>query len=154
MREPVLPDVDVTKLEAIFTGISTSSIIVFDGHCVLCSRAFRFVVKHDKHEKFQFLIAQTELGEKIYAATGRKSDDFDTNLVFINGKMYERLDAFAVVMREIGGIWKPLSWVRVLPENVKNLIYFRIARNRYRLFGRTEACMVPTDQLKARFIGE
>lgn len=145
-------DVNVSKLETIIKGISTNSIIVFDGHCVLCSGVFRFVIKHDKREQFLFLIAQTEAGEALYAATGRKSEDFDTNLVFIDGRMYERLDALAAVMRELGGIWAPLSWVRVLPEFLKNFIYFRIARNRYWLFGRTEMCMVPSAQLRARFI--
>ena len=152
MREKAPPDNTILTLETIIKGVSTSSIIVFDGHCVLCSGVFRFVIKHDRRQQFQFLIAQSELGEAVYAATGRKSEDFDTNLVFINGRMYERLDAFAAVMREIGGIWTLFSWVHLLPEFLKNFVYFSIARNRYRLFGRTEACMVPTAQLKARFV--
>lgn len=152
MRNAALQDVDVSTLENIVKGISTSHIMVFDGHCVLCSGVFRFIVKHDKHEQFKFVIAQSEQGEALYAATGRKSGDFDTNLVFIDGRMYERLDAFAAVMKELGGIWTPFSWVRVLPEFLKSFIYFCVARNRYRLFGRTDECMVPTASLKARFI--
>ena len=128
--------------------------IVFDGHCVLCSGFARFVHRHDDPPQFRFIIAQSALGEALYVHYGlrRGADDYESNLVFVDGRLYVKLDSVCSVMRQIGWPWRALAGFAMLPVPLKTWLYDRIARNRYRLFGRTDACLVPDASLKARLL--
>ena len=130
------------------------NLVVFDGECVLCSGFFNFIVKHDRKKTFYFSIAQSEFGERLYAQYGLKADDYDTNLVIIRGKLYERLHGFFEVMKIIGFPWNVLTVFSLLPDSVLDWGYYKIARNRYRLFGKRDTCLVPDAEIKARFINE
>jgi len=136
-----------------FPVLRGRNVIVFDGVCVLCSAFFRFVLRHDRDRSFHFATAQSDLGEALYADLGLKRGDYETNLVLIDGRLYEELDAFAEVMRRLGWPWRAGAAARWLPGPVKRFLYRRIARNRYAMFGRRETCYVPTPELRARFLG-
>lgn len=136
-------------LSAVIAG---RDLIVFDGECVLCSRFFRFIVWADKGHRFHFAHAQSDLGAQVYRALGLPVDEFDTNIVIVDGKMYQRLDAFAAAMAALGWPWKALAVVRIIPEPLRSWLYYRIARNRYAIFGRYDQCMMPAPALMARFI--
>ncbi len=136
-----------------FPDLRGRKVIVFDGDCVLCSGFMHFVVKHDPDQQFDFIVAQTPLGEALYVHYGLKSQDYDTNLVIIDGQLYQELDALAAVLREIGGFWRVPAVMRYLPGPLKSWVYNRIARNRYAIFGRRETCYLPTPDLQARFLG-
>nr|WP_282563280.1 DCC1-like thiol-disulfide oxidoreductase family protein [Gymnodinialimonas phycosphaerae] len=127
-------------------------LIVFDGECVLCSGFFRFIVRTDKAQRFHFAHAQSALGAQLYAALGMPVDDFDTNLVIVDGMIHERLDAFAAAMSAVGWPYRALAVSRFIPEPLRSFIYYRIARNRYAMFGRYDTCMMPDAGLRARFI--
>ncbi len=127
-------------------------LIVFDGECVLCSGFYRFMLKHDRRQRFAFATAQSPLGQRLYQALGLPTRDFETNLVIINGAVFQRLDAFAAAMRALGGIWHLPALLRFLPLWLKDFAYHRIARNRYRIFGRYNTCMAPTPAQRARFV--
>ncbi|MGR3620997.1 thiol-disulfide oxidoreductase DCC family protein [Pseudophaeobacter sp.] len=130
----------------------TGDLIVFDGECVLCSRFFQFMLRHDREQRFSFATAQSVLGQRLYRERGLPTDDFETNLVFVEGRCFQRLDAFAAAMRALPGAWPLLGLCRFLPGFVKDPLYHAVARNRYRIFGRTETCMVPSPELRARFL--
>ncbi len=130
----------------------TGNLIVFDGVCVLCNGFVQFVLKHDRQQKFKFLTAQSAKGEALYAQLGLKHGDYDTNLVFIDGKLFEKLDAFMAVMQQLGWPWRVVFPLKYLPLSLKNWLYDRVARNRYRLFGRYDACIVPDEGIKSRFL--
>ncbi len=132
--------------------IAGKDLIVFDGECVLCSRFFQFVLKRDKAERFHFATAQSDLGQALYGALGLPLDDFETNLVIMDGQIYQHLDAVCAAVRDFGPIWRCLALVRFGPEWLKTRAYSLVARNRYRLFGRYETCMVPDCALKDRFL--
>jgi predicted DCC family thiol-disulfide oxidoreductase YuxK len=140
------PDQSGLPLEA------RSGLIVFDGVCVLCNGFVQFVLRHDKAAQFRFLIAQSEKGEALYAEMGLKHGDYDTNLVFIDGRLFVKLDAFLAVMNRLSWPWRLVWPLKYLPRRVKDWIYDRIARNRYRLFGKRESCMAPEASVKARFV--
>ena len=126
--------------------------VVFDGECVLCTGFFRFVLRHDKSQRFAFACAQSPLGQDLYRALDLPTDEFETNLVIVNGLIYQRGDAFAHAMRALGWPWA-LSYPLVfVPGFIKDPIYHLIARNRYRLFGRYDTCLFPDDDLRARFL--
>ncbi|SFI86873.1 thiol-disulfide oxidoreductase DCC family protein [Jannaschia pohangensis] len=133
-------------------ALGDRDVIVFDGVCVLCSGFFRFVLRHDRAERFHFVTAQSDLGQAMYRDLDLPTDDFETNLVITDGRIHERLDAFAAAMRALGGIWSVAGLVRGLPAWAKDPVYHLIARNRYRIFGRTETCLLPAPGVRARFL--
>lgn len=132
-------------------SIKGKDLIVFDGVCVLCCAFMRFIVSRDRAERFRFVTAQSDLGQKLYHAVGLPSVDFETNLVIVDGHIHQKLDAIAVSMTCIGWPWRALGMLRFLPISLKNPAYHLIARNRYRLFGRRDQCLIPDGALRARF---
>lgn len=126
-------------------------LIVFDGSCVLCSGFFRFMLRHDRAGRFAFATAQSPLGQQLYRDLGLPTDDFETNLVIVDGQTYQRLDAFAAAMAALPWPWRALTVCRHLPQAVKDALYHPIARNRYRLFGRQDSCVLPSADIRARF---
>ncbi|MEM6372743.1 MAG: DCC1-like thiol-disulfide oxidoreductase family protein [Pseudomonadota bacterium] len=141
---PLAPD--------LMKDLNNRDVIVFDGECVLCSGFFKFMLRHDQAQRFDFVVAQSPLGNRLYAALGLPTADFETNLVIVNGQVHQRLDAFAAAMRSIGWPWKALSVCRFLPGAIKDPLYHLIARNRYSVFGRLDTCMMPDDTTRARFV--
>lgn len=136
-----------------FPQLAGRDIIVFDGVCVLCSGFMRFVVRHDTTRRFHFVVAQSPLGEALYLHYGLTTrGDYDTNLVFRDGVLHERLDAFLAVMACLGWPWRAIGVLHVLPATAKSWLYERIARNRFAVFGRRATCLVPDAALRARFI--
>lgn len=133
-------------------AIAGRDLIVFDGECVLCSGFFRFMLRYDRQARFAFATAQSDLGQAIYTDLGLPTGDFETNLVCVDGRIYEKLDAFAAAMSAIGWPWRALAAVRLLPEPFRSALYLRIARNRYRLFGRYDTCMIPSPEVRGRFL--
>lgn len=87
----------------------------------------------------------------MYKALGLPARDFETNLVIIDGVVHQRLDAFAQAMRSLPGGWRILSICRCLPTFLKDSLYHLIARNRYAIFGRAEACLIPDNSVRNRF---
>jgi predicted DCC family thiol-disulfide oxidoreductase YuxK len=127
-------------------------IIVFDGVCIFCSGFIKFVVRHDKRETFRFVIAQSALGQALYRHYGLDTREFETNLVIIDGRLHTKLDAFVQVLKRPRMPLPLFAVLQVLPRFVGDRLYDVIARNRYRLFGRTNDCMVPPPRLHARFL--
>ena len=128
-------------------------LIVYDGVCVLCSRFVRFVIRRDRDARFRFTAAQSPLGQALYRHYGLDPVEFETNLLIADGRMHAKMNAFAGVMARLPWPWRALAAARLLPGPVGRWLYDRIAKNRYRLFGRLDACMVPDADVRARFIG-
>ncbi|WP_299944457.1 DCC1-like thiol-disulfide oxidoreductase family protein [uncultured Ruegeria sp.] len=112
------------------------------------------MLRHDRGQRFSFATAQSPPGQLLYSRLNLPTDEFETNLVIIDGKVHQRLDAYAAAMRVLPGAWPVLSLCRFLPEFVKNPLYHAIARNRYALFGRYETCLVPDPALRSRFVSD
>lgn len=132
--------------------LTIRDLIVFDGECVLCSRFFQFMLRHDREQRFSFATAQSALGQRLYREQGLPTEKFETILVYVEGQCHLRLDAFAAAMRVLPSPWPLLGLCRFLPAFVKDPLYYAVARNRYRLFGRSATCMIPSPQIQARFL--
>ena len=96
--------------------------------------------------------AQSPLGQALFRHYGLDTEAFETNLVLIDGRAYAKLDSVADVCRRLGGRWRLLAALRLLPRPLADWLYDRIARNRYALFGRTDSCMIPPPEWRDRFI--
>lgn len=146
----------MTQISALPAPLNTvlqgRNLIIFDGECVFCSAFFRFMLKHDRKEIFHYATAQSPLGQALYSALNLPLTDFETNLVITKGRIQQRLDAFAAAMAELPQPWRSARLVRHLPGLLKDAIYKPIARNRYRIFGRYDSCLIPDATLRARFL--
>jgi len=130
----------------------TQPLIVFDGVCHLCTGFVRFVVRRDRRALFQFLPAQSPRGEALYARLGLKSGDWDSNLLVLECRVYTELDAFIEVTRRFGGLWRLIPVLYAVPRSLRDWLYNRIARNRYRWFGKRDVCYLPSADLAPRFL--
>ena len=128
------------------------ALIVFDGVCVLCSGLARFVLKRDRDFVFRLTTAQSPVGQALFRHYGLDTETLATNLVLIDGTPYGKLDTVAAVGSRLGGGWRLLSMLRLIPRPVGDWLYDGIARNRYRLFGRYSRCPVTEPRWRERFI--
>jgi predicted DCC family thiol-disulfide oxidoreductase YuxK len=126
-------------------------VILFDGICIFCSRWVRFVATRDTTKRFRFTPIQSAYGARLAQTFGIDPDDPDTNAVVHGGEVFLKSDAALTVLSQLPG-W---SWARVLfavPKPLRNAVYNLVARNRYRIFGKYDACFVPGADLRARVI--
>jgi predicted DCC family thiol-disulfide oxidoreductase YuxK len=133
-------------------------IVVYDGVCGLCNRAVRFVLKHDGQDRFRFASLQSEFAAGILRRRGIQPGILDTfYLVTDHGQpgeqLSERSEAAIAVLRELGGVWRVLALpLRVLPAQVRDWGYNLIARHRYRMFGKYDACPLPEAKDRHKFL--
>ena len=126
-------------------------LILFDGVCVFCSRWVRFVIDRDRDRRFRFLTIQSDDGRALAGRFGIDPEAPQTNAVIWKGRIWFKSDAALTVLGELRGA-RPLAMLKVLPRLIRDPAYDLIARNRYRIFGRTEQCMVPSAEDRTRFV--
>jgi len=136
----------------------TNPIILYDGVCGLCNRLVQFLLRHDKHGRLRFASLQSEFAGKILQRHGLSSTDLDTfhfveNYDHADERVFDRSDAVLRTGRELGGLWAVLAGVAsILPRALLDPLYRLIARNRYRMFGKFETCMLPDPSQRNRFL--
>ena len=118
----------------------------------MCSGFARFILKRDRDFAFRLTTAQSPLGQALFVHYGLDTENFETNLVLADGRAYAKLDTVMEVGRRLGGVWRLAVILRLLPRPIGDWVYDRIAVNRYRLFGRTDSCMIPPPHWRDRFI--
>jgi predicted DCC family thiol-disulfide oxidoreductase YuxK len=126
-------------------------VILYDGVCVFCSRWIRFIATRDKAARFRFTPIQSAYGTRLAKAFGIDPDDPDTNAVVHCGAAYFKSDAALTVLSHLPG-W---GWTRLLfaaPKPLRDAVYGVVARNRYRIFGKYDACFVPDAAMRARVL--
>ena len=129
-----------------------TDIVVFDGVCNLCAHSVQFILRHEADARLHFAAVQSPAGTKLLGDHGFPAEDVKTFVLVADGKAYTRSDAAIRVSAYLRGGWKLLGLVRVIPRPIRDWMYDRVARNRYRWFGKTEACMIPTPELRSRFL--
>lgn len=131
---------------------TAAPLIVYDDVCVLCSRFVRWVVRHDREAVFRFTSAQGVLGEALYRDIALDPARLETVLLVVDGRVLGKAAAVAETGRRLGGIWRMLGALDVLPPGISDAAYDLVARNRYRLFGRRETCWLPPPEIAARIV--
>lgn len=128
-------------------------IIVFDGHCVLCSGWAELVLERDAAGRFRLLTAQSPLGQALYAHYGLDPVDLESNLLLEDGRLWLKAAGTIRMAERLGWPWRAAGVLRLLPRRVADWFYERVARNRLRWFGRRERCYVPRAEDADRFLG-
>jgi len=127
-------------------------IIVFDGQCVFCSSWARFVLAIDRKGRYRLLAAQTPLGEALYRHLGLDPKNYETNILIENGVAYFKADRSIRLAMGLGFPWSLAVVFRAIPRGLRDRLYDLVARNRYRIFGRTDVCYAPRPEYRDRFL--
>lgn len=131
---------------------SQTQVIVFDGVCVVCSRWVQFVLKHDHRHLFKFASMQSHAGRLLLSQHGLNPDDPNSLLLVSEQRAHTDTDAIICIVTQFGGLWRLVGLSRVIPRVLRDAGYRYLARNRYRWFGKSSACMVPSVQIADRFL--
>ena len=132
-------------------------ILLYDGVCGLCNRLVQFVLRHDHNAIFHFASLQSAPAARILARHGANPGDLDTVYVVVNHELpgeylLSRSDAVVFILNQLE-VTRPLTAsVQLLPKFLRNAAYNTVARHRYKIFGRSEVCVLPRDQDRARFL--
>lgn len=128
-------------------------IILFDGVCNLCNGAIQFIIKHDKNDMFRYAPLQSEIGEQLITERASDTSKVDSIVLIEPGVAYfTKSDAALRIAQGFGGLWKAMVIFTWIPRGLRDAIYDLIAKNRYKWFGRKDACMIPTADLQAKFL--
>lgn len=132
--------------------VSYNNIILFDGVCNFCNSSINLVIRNDKKDLFRFAPLQSEIGKQLleyYKVDALKTD----SVVYITGgKAYTRSSAVLRIARRLKGVYPLLFGFMIIPPFLRNRMYDYIAKNRYKWFGKMDSCMVPTPEVRQKFI--
>jgi predicted DCC family thiol-disulfide oxidoreductase YuxK len=127
-------------------------IIVFDAQCLLCNGWVRFLLKHDRRHVFRFASIQGAGGRALLAQAGLQLDGLQTLLLVDGSRSWQHTAAIFRVLHALGGPWR-LAWIGwLVPAPLRDALYRWVARHRYRLFGRSESCLMPRPADAGRFL--
>ena len=128
-------------------------IVLFDGVCNLCNAAVQYIIKHDKKDAFRFVSLQSELGQKILKHIGINPLHIDSIVLYEPGVSYYFKSSAAIeIAKGLSGIFTLAFVFRILPSALRDLVYDYIATNRYKWYGKQDNCLLPTVELKAKFL--
>ena len=129
-----------------------SGIVLFDGVCNLCCFLVKFIIRRDPDKRFRFTSLQSAKGQQILLDSELPVLD-DNSVVYVrDGKYYYRSSAILKILVDLGGLWKTFYVCIIIPVVIRDYLYSIIAKTRYRIFGKRSTCLVPTSELKDRFL--
>jgi predicted DCC family thiol-disulfide oxidoreductase YuxK len=127
-------------------------IIVFDARCLLCNAWVQFLLKHDRRGLFRFASIQGGTGQALLAKAGLQVEGLQTLLLVDGAGTWQHTSAILRVLGALGWPWR-LAWVAwLVPAPLRDALYRLVARHRYRLFGRSETCLLPSPAFATRFL--
>ena len=129
-------------------------VILFDGECNLCSSSVQFVIRHDPAHQFRFASLQSNFGSQVLAHFGLPANELNSFILLEEGRMYTRSTGALRATRKLKGAWSWLYAFIVVPPFIRNAVYRYVAKNRYKWFGKKEACWIPTPALQALFLDD
>lgn len=126
-------------------------VILFDGVCNFCDASVQFILERDPNEIFRFASLQSEAGQDLLKKY-HVPEDVDSMILIESDKVYFKSSAALRISRHLQGTWKLLYILIIVPAPVRNVVYDIIARNRYKWFGKKESCMLPSPNVRKRFL--
>lgn len=132
--------------------MDNKSILLFDGVCNLCNSSVQFIIKRDKKNRFLFASLQGKKGQELLSKFNLPLNDLNSFVLIENEKAYTRSTGALRAFKKLSGGWKLWYALIIIPKFIRDAVYKWIAKNRYRWFGKKEECMIPTPELKERFL--
>jgi predicted DCC family thiol-disulfide oxidoreductase YuxK len=131
---------------------SEKAIILFDGVCNLCNSSVRFILKNDKQEAFLFSSLQSDAAKKLLLQLNHKNNQMKSILLVEKGKIFDKSEAVHRIASKLRFPWNLAATFRVIPASWRDKIYDHIAENRYKWFGKRDACVFRMNAYENRFI--
>jgi predicted DCC family thiol-disulfide oxidoreductase YuxK len=141
-----------------YVELTGKTIVLYDGVCGLCNRLVRFLLRFDRHDRLRFGPLQSDFAASLLSKHCINSVDLDSISV-ITGyglpteRAFTKSDAVLRASWDLGGVWRVAEIGRLIPRAARDWFYDRVARNRYRVFGKYEACPMPRPQDRGKFLG-
>ena len=127
-------------------------IILFDGVCNLCDNSVQFIIKHDDKDVFRFASLQSEIGQQVLKHIGVDTSKVDSIVLYVPGEAYYiKAEAAMQIAKELNSWHKIISYLS-FTGSFGNFVYDYVAKNRYQWYGKKEECMIPTPELKSKFL--
>lgn len=133
-------------------NLENNHIILFDGVCNLCNNSVKFIIKRDNKAKFKFASLQSDIGKNYIKNFDLPYNKPDTFVYIRNKKPYIRSSAGLFVLKDLGGIWKLFFALIIIPAFLRDFIYMLISKSRYKIWGKKDSCMIPTQDISDRFL--
>lgn len=128
-----------------------NNIILFDGVCNFCNHSVQFIIKRDKKEIFKFASIQSNSGQEI-VGNFHVSENIDSLILVEGNKCYFKSSAALRICKNLKGVWKLLYCLLIIPKPLRDYFYDFIAKNRYKWFGKKDNCMLPSPEIRNRFL--
>jgi predicted DCC family thiol-disulfide oxidoreductase YuxK len=128
------------------------AVILFDGVCNFCNGAVNFVISRDRDGYFKFAALQSAVGEELLDKHRIDKVETDSVVLIEDDKAYLHSSAALRIVRRLPGLWPVLYGLIIVPKGIRDWAYRLFAKHRYRLFGRREECMIPTPEIRTRFL--
>lgn len=128
------------------------SIVLFDGVCNFCDRSVQFIFERDPAGRFKFAPLQSQSARRLLDRCGLSADSLETLVLVREGRCLSKSSAALTIARGLTGPWPVLYGLIIVPRPIRDFFYDAFAKRRYRWFGKKEACMVPSPELRARFL--
>lgn len=130
-----------------------SAVLLFDGVCNLCTGSVRFVIRRDPHRRFRFASLQSPIARELLGpGEEAAADRLDSVVLIDEDGIWHKSTAALRTARRLSGLWPLMSVFLIVPRPIRDALYDFIGSRRYRLFGRTQACWVPDEDLSDRFL--
>jgi predicted DCC family thiol-disulfide oxidoreductase YuxK len=127
-------------------------VIVFDGVCNLCNGFVQFVIRHDATEAFHFGALQSPKAQQLLTHFNLQDTHLKTIILIQNNTAFTQSTAVLKIAKQLRGVWQLFYVFIIIPKPIRDWVYKVVSRNRYRVFGKRDTCIVPTPELKSRFI--
>jgi len=127
-------------------------IVLFDGVCNLCNSSVQFIIKRDKKKQFRYASLQGNFGQEFLKTHNLPADNFNSFILLEDDKVYSRSSGALRMLKHLGGGWNLFYGFIILPKFIRDGVYNWVASNRYKWFGKKDSCMIPTPDLKERFL--
>lgn len=127
-------------------------IVLYDGVCHLCQRSVQFIIRHDKKNKFVFASLQLKIAQNRLCDIQFKNS-LETIVLLKGTHHFEKSDAVLEIAKHLSGAWPLLYVFKIVPRFLRDAVYTYIAKHRYRWFGKSNACIMPSPELREKFLG-
>lgn len=129
-----------------------NQLVLFDGVCNFCDHTVQWIIREDKKNQFFFASLQSPVGQDILSQYQLNTQDIDSVVYHRNGKFYIKSTAVLYILRDLGGIKSLLFGAIIFPKRLRDFFYDQFAKRRYQLFGKKEECMIPTPEIRSKFL--
>jgi len=133
-------------------ALNDNPVVLFDGVCNLCHGSVLFIIKHDSQAKLKFASLQSDYGAEQMRRFNLSPSSLSSVLLIKDGQVFQQSNAALEIGRMLDGMWPVVYAFKIVPLFIRDFVYQWIANNRYRWFGKKEQCMIPTPEIKSRFV--